>query len=167
MFCTYGMIAQKENVLCRRVLREKMAWQAETGWRKHMNRRELREETFKMVFHCVFYQDEDLKEQIDTYLDEIPETAPEEKMLLKGRFMDICEKVPELDEKIAAASRGWSVERMPKVDLSILRVALYEMLYDEEVPVKVAINEAVELAKRYGGDNSSQFINGLLGKYAD
>ena len=120
-----------------------------------------------MVFHCAFYQDEELKEQIDTYLDELTGIAEEEQMLLKGRFLDIYEQIPGLDEKIAAVSRGWSVERMPKVDLSILRVALYEMLHDAEVPVKVAINEAVELAKRYGGDSSPQFINGILGKYAD
>ncbi|MBQ7432394.1 MAG: transcription antitermination factor NusB [Lachnospiraceae bacterium] len=132
-----------------------------------MNRRELREETFKMVFHCAFYQDEELKEQIDTYLGELTVPTEEEQMLLKGRFLDIYAQIPGLDEKIAAVSKGWSIDRMGKVDLSILRVALYEMLYDDEVPVKVAINEAVELAKSYGGDSSPQFINGILAKYAN
>ena len=55
---------------------------------------------------------------------------------------------------------------MPKVDLEILRLAVYEMLYDEDVPVSVAINEAVELAKKFGGDDSPSFINGILGKVA-
>ena len=64
------------------------------------------------------------------------------------------------------ASDDWSIERMSKVDLTILRLAYYEMNFDEDIPVKVAINEAVELAKIYGGDDSPAFINGVLGKLA-
>lgn len=131
-----------------------------------MNRHQLREQTLKMVFHCAFYEGEELKEQIDTYLGQIGEAAPEEIMLLKGHFLEIYERIPELDEKIGAVSQGWKVNRIGKVEVSILRLALYEMLYDEAVPVKVAINEAVELAKKYGGDSSPQFINGILAKYA-
>ena len=71
-----------------------------------------------------------------------------------------------LDEKIAELAIGWSVERMPKVDLSILRVALYEMMYMDKIPSSVSINEAVELAKRFGGDRSSAYINGMLGTFA-
>lgn len=130
-----------------------------------MNRHQLREETFKMVFHKAFYQGEELKEQIDLYLEQL-EAEPEEKQLLKGRFLEIHDQIPDLDSKIGSVSKGWSVDRMSKVDLAILRLALFEMLYDEEVPVKVAINEAVELAKQFGGESSSQFINGILAKFA-
>lgn len=131
-----------------------------------MNRHQLREQTFKMVFHCAFYSGEELTEQIDLYLEQLTEVANEEKMLLKGHFLEVYEQIPALDEKISAVSQGWKVNRIGKVEVSILRLALYEMLYDEEVPVKVAINEAVELAKEYGGDGASQFINGILAKYA-
>ena len=75
-------------------------------------------------------------------------------------------RIAELDEKIAELAIGWSVERMPKVDLSILRVALYEMMYMDKIPSSVSINEAVELAKRFGGDRSSAYINGMLGTFA-
>ena len=79
-----------------------------------------------------------------------------------------CElKQEEIDEKLAAASKNWSVERMPLVDRAILRVATYEMLYVDEVPVSVCINEAVELAKEFGGqDDSARFVNGILGQIA-
>ena len=72
----------------------------------------------------------------------------------------------DLDEQIAAHAVGWSLDRIGRVDLSILRVALYEMLYRDDVPTGAAINEAVELAKRYGGEKSSSFVNGILGTLA-
>ena len=71
-----------------------------------------------------------------------------------------------LDETIGDVSENWAVTRMPLVDRNILRIATYEILYDAQVPPSVAINEAVELAKVYGGDDSSKFVNGVLGKIA-
>ena len=73
-------------------------------------------------------------------------------------------KIPELDERLNEVAQGWKTRRMGKVELTILRQALYEMLYDGEVPEKVAINEAVDLAKKYGGKDSPAFINGILAK---
>ena len=75
--------------------------------------------------------------------------------------------VEELDRLIGKHSTGWKTSRMNKADLSILRLAVYEMEMDDDVPVSVAINEAVELAKRFGGEDSSSFINGVLAKIAD
>jgi len=72
--------------------------------------------------------------------------------------------VTELDEKINLAAQGWKTRRMSRVDLTIIRLALYEILFDDQVPEKVAINEAVELAKKYGGDESPAFINGVLAR---
>lgn len=73
----------------------------------------------------------------------------------------------ELDERIGQLSKNWAIERMPLLDLAILRIALYEMLYVEEVPISVSINEAVEMAKAFGGDDDSpKFINGMLGSVA-
>lgn len=77
------------------------------------------------------------------------------------------EKKPELDERLASSSKNWSIDRMPLMDLAILRLALFEMLYVDEVPISVSINEAVELAKEFGGeDDSPKFVNGILGKIA-
>ena len=71
--------------------------------------------------------------------------------------------IDKIDETISEAAIGWTLERMSKVDLSILRNATYEILFDKNIPKAVAINEAVELAKAFGSDNSSKFINGVLG----
>ena len=90
--------------------------------------------------------------------------SPEEESYLKTKTEAVMRKIPELDEKIDAVAEGWKTKRMGKAELTILRLALYEILYDEEVPEKVAINEAVELAKRFGGNEAPAFINGVLAK---
>jgi transcription antitermination protein NusB len=72
----------------------------------------------------------------------------------------------ELDDTVGEVSENWAVSRMPLVDRNILRIATFEILYDAEVPASVAINEAVELAKIYGGEDSSKFVNGVLGRIA-
>lgn len=77
-------------------------------------------------------------------------------------FAGVVEKVEELDEKISAHLRGWSIERLTKVDLAILRLGAYELLLGE-IPTGVAINEAVELANQYSTDKAGSFINGVLG----
>lgn len=74
---------------------------------------------------------------------------------------------PVLDAIISASSHNWALGRMPAVDRNLLRIALYEMLYEDEVAVAVTIDEMVELAKAYGTDESSRFVNGLLGRVAD
>lgn len=73
---------------------------------------------------------------------------------------------PEIDKAIQDHSQEWSLERMPVVDRNIIRLGIYEMLYEEDIPVSVSINEAVELAKTYGTRDSSKFINGILGRIA-
>ena len=78
-----------------------------------------------------------------------------------GRIMEL---IPDLDARINEVAKGWTTKRMGKVELTILRLALFEIHYDEDVPDKVAINEAVELAKRFGGDDSPSFVNGILAK---
>lgn len=84
------------------------------------------------------------------------------RMLAQG----IEEHIPQLDEQINSMAKNWDISRMPKVDKCIMRIALYEMQYVDEIPVNVAISEAVEIAKIYGTDESSKFINGLLGNIA-
>lgn len=129
-----------------------------------MYRRELRDYTFKMLFQVEFYKEEEMEEQIANYVSEMDELGDAERSLLIGKIKEILPQLTTLNEKISAASQGWKLNRMNKVDLTIIRLALYEMLFDDEVPTKVAINEAVELAKKYGGDESPQFVNGILAK---
>ena len=84
--------------------------------------------------------------------------------MVKERAEKMIRLVPELDEKINGVAEGWKTKRMGKAELTILRLASYEMKYDDEIPEKVAINEAVELAKKFGGKDSPAFINGILAK---
>jgi transcription antitermination protein NusB len=76
------------------------------------------------------------------------------------------ENLEAIDAHIVAASENWTMDRMPVVDRSLLRLATYEMCYVKDVPVSVSINEAVNLAKEFGGDDSPRFINGILGRIA-
>lgn len=80
------------------------------------------------------------------------------------RLKDIKERCNDIDRAISSVSKGWKLDRMGKVELTILRLAVYEMEYDDSIPKKVAVNEAVELAKRFGGDDSPAFVNGILAK---
>ena len=133
-----------------------------------MTRRELREEIFKLLFMVEFYSKEEMAEQVKSYFEDFPEKEINEKdhAYIEEKYENICAVLPEIDEKIAGAAKGWKLERIGKSDLSILRLGVYEMLYDDDIPVGVAINEAVELAKSFGENESASFINGILGKLA-
>jgi len=98
--------------------------------------------------------------------DEIPEYASEqERADIADKVKAVASLLGEIDEKIGTYAKGWKVSRMPRADLAILRLAVYETAYDDNVPPKVAINEAVELAKVYGNDSQSPaFINGVLSR---
>ncbi|KSV59318.1 transcription antitermination factor NusB [Acetivibrio ethanolgignens] len=131
-----------------------------------MSRRELREHLFLMLFRRDFYETEELKEQMELYLEQLEKPSEKDLVYLEKKFQTVLEYMQELDEKLSFVATGWKLNRMGKVELTILRLAVYEMEYDEDVPVKVAINEAVELAKKYGEDNSAGFVNGVLAKVA-
>lgn len=129
-----------------------------------MGRSELREHIFRILFRIEFQPKEEMEEQRALYLEELESAKDTEKEYIRTKYAAIAEKVEMIDEKINASVTGWKTSRMGKVDLTILRLAVYEIEWDEEVPQGVAINEAVELAKRYGGEESPSFINGVLGK---
>lgn len=134
-----------------------------------MSRHEIREQIFLVLFSLTFHDDENMRELIIRYLDETCEltvTDMERAEIIK-KTMAVADKVSELDKKIDSVSEGWKVSRMGKAEAAILRIALYEMLYDEDVPIKVAINEAVDLAREYGNDESPKFINGILAKLVE
>ena len=116
-----------------------------------------------MVFIFSFNLEREMDEQIDLYLDGIEGIREEEKEYLKNRYYAVHEHIAEIDELLDRTAKGWSTDRFASADLAILSVACYEMLFDENIPEGVAINEAVEIAKIYGGDDSPSFINGILG----
>lgn len=132
-----------------------------------MSRSELREHIFKMIFGIEFSSEEQVEEQLLLYLDQLEDVSEKDYSYMLEKAKAVVAHVDEIDQMINDASTGWKTNRMNKVDLSILRLAVYEMKMDEDVPVKVAINEAVELGKRFSGDEGPSFINGVLGKLAN
>lgn len=133
-----------------------------------MSRRELREHLFRMLFRKEFHNQTELNEQIDLYFNGL-EQCPSDKdrNYLEDKFDRVIANMEAIDEAIEEASSGWKLSRIGKVDLAILRLAVYEVEYDEDIPTGVAINEAVELAKKFGEDQSASFINGILAKVAN
>lgn len=131
-----------------------------------MTRRALREQVFLMLFRVEFHSAEELNEQIELYKEQLEECSEKDCEYIVNKFKNIVEKLEEIDTAIGEASKGWKVSRMAKVDLALIRLAVYEMKHEEDVPVKVAINEAIELAKQYGTDDSPAFVNGVLAKLA-
>ncbi|MBR6228862.1 MAG: transcription antitermination factor NusB [Eubacterium sp.] len=130
-----------------------------------MTRHELRTCVFLLLFQKDFYPDEQYGEQQDIFLNEIKKEDPlteEEQTLVEQEVAAILPHLPEIDAKIEAASDGWKLNRIAKAELAILRLGVYEALYDDEIPANVAIDEAVELAKDYGRERSYAFVNGIL-----
>lgn len=131
-----------------------------------MGRREMREHIFKLLFLNEFNETEEMPQQIQLYFEALEDLNPVEQAYMENKYAKITERLEELDSILNEKSAGWKTKRMSKVDLNILRLAVYEMKYDEDVPVKVAINEAVEISKSFGGEDSASFVNGVLGKIA-
>ena len=131
-----------------------------------MIRTELREHIFKLLFQEEFNQEEDMQEHLKYYFMTLENAAEKDKDYIQKKYEAVAEHIAEIDELINANAKGWKTTRMNKVDLSILRLAVYEMKWDDEVPVGVAINEAVELTKTFSSDEAPAFINGVLGKIA-
>ncbi|MCR5254437.1 MAG: transcription antitermination factor NusB [Acetatifactor sp.] len=131
-----------------------------------MKRRELREEVFKLLFRVEFNTPDDMPEQVKLFLEERDEPLSEkEAKLVSERYDLILEKVGEIDDLLNKNIEKWNTERIGKVELTVLRIAVFEMLFDEDIPVTVAINEAVEIAKKYGQENSGSFVNAILAKF--
>lgn len=132
-----------------------------------MSRRVLREQLFKLLFRIEFNDIEEMQEQCTFFFDDIDNPIEEKDMeFIQKKFDLIMEKLSDIDAQINEKAKGWTTERMAKVDLTIIRLGVYEMLYDEDVPTSVAINEAVELAKKFGQDESYSFVNGVLARFA-
>ena len=127
-----------------------------------MTRRALRTKIFEILFKLEFNKRDEMQEQMKYSLDRISELSCEDEEYIIRKTKRIIELLEDIDAMIDKASDGWSVKRLGKAELAILRLAVYEMKYDDEIPYKVAINEAVELAKIYCDEDAKAFINGVL-----
>ena len=132
-----------------------------------MSRKELREHIFRMLFRIEFNSEEEMKEQETFYFEELEEATGKDQEYILNKYRAIVEKKDEIDTILNEVTEGWKTTRMNRVDLTILRLAVYEVKWDEDVPTGVAINEAVELAKKYSSDDGPAFVNGVLAKVAN
>ncbi len=129
-----------------------------------MTRRQLRESIFKILFKLEFNTVEEMKEQIEFTLEDISDIKDDDVIYITDKTNKIISLICDIDSIISEVSSGWKLDRIGKAELAILRLAIYEMKYDEDVPFKVAINEAVELSKIYCNEEAKSFINGVLAK---
>lgn len=132
-----------------------------------MLRKKLREHIFKMLFQIEFNEPEDMPEHVKLYFESLEDADDTDKQYIQKKYEAVVSHVPEIDALINESARDWKTSRMNKTDLTVLRLAVYELKWDEDIPTGVAINEAVELARRFGGESSPSFVNGILGKLAE
>jgi N utilization substance protein B len=127
-----------------------------------MNRSAAREKAFKLMYSLEIQKKEMINEQIDLYIEN--ENIVDENTIeyIKSIINGIYDNIEEINKKISKNLKsGWSIHRISKIDLALLKIAIYEIIYTD-TPYKVAINEVVELSKKYGEETSPNFINGVL-----
>ena len=137
-----------------------------------MSRKSDRKHIFNLVYQLEFNShdtDDKTDELVGLYFNEMTQAKPEayDKGFIVGEFLGTKDNIAVIDAKIGEFAEGWSVERFSKVDLAIMRLAVYEIMFVADIPKSVSINEAVELAKEFSTDESPMFINGILGKIDD
>ena len=142
-----------------------------------MKRSQIREQIFKLLFRIEFNSMDDMPEQVRLFMEaptldndendskDVVLSDSEEKYIV-DKYNSIVEHISEIDKVINETAKGWTADRLGKVELTILRLAVYEIQYDEDIPASVAIDQAVELSKRFGRDESYAFVNGILAKLA-
>lgn len=129
-----------------------------------MNRAELRRHIFRMLFRIEFNNEQEMPEQVVLYFDTLDQISENDKKYIEEKYQSVYQRKDEIDQLIDQHVTGWKTSRMNRVDLTILRLAVYEMKWDDEIPTKVAINEAVELSKTFSGGEGPSFVNGVLAK---
>ncbi len=135
-----------------------------------MGRHELREQVFRLLFRVEFNSAADMEEQKELYAEDLPaedteRTADDREIAyIVGKCGRVQEKLAELDKLIDDNTEGWDTARMGKVELAVLRLGIFEILFEEDIPNAVAIDEAVEIAKKYGQETSGGFVNAILAK---
>ena len=129
-----------------------------------MLRSQVREEIFKIIFRLPFAQNGEMEEQISFALEELQGKSEENLQYIKEKAEAIEEHLEAIDAKIAENCEGWNVNRIGKAEIAIMRIAVYELIYEADIPDRVAINEAVELCKNYCDEEAKGFVNAVLGK---
>lgn len=131
-----------------------------------MSRRDARKHIFNLVFQTEFNVDVDVKESFDTYTAEYENLKKDKTDFVSREYRGILANIESIDSYIDKFAVGWNVTRIPKTDLAIMRLGVYEIIFDNEIPDAVAVNEAVELAKEFSGDKAPAFVNAVLSKIA-
>ena len=132
-----------------------------------MKRSIQREQIFKILFRAEFNNVEEMPLQEELYFDSGDmEFSEKDKAYITGKVNRILDRLPEIDKMLADKMRGWTLDRLGRVELAVLRLGVYGILWDDDVPEGVAIAEAVELAKKFGAENSGVFVNGVLAGFA-
>lgn len=129
-----------------------------------MTRATFREHVFKILFRYEFYNREDFIQQIQYYFSEYPDLKDKDMEEIRTRVLNIVNHVEIIDERLQEVCVGWNHNRIGKAELTILRVAIYEILFDEQIQRAISINEAVVLSKLYCDDKAHSFVNGVLAK---
>ena len=128
-----------------------------------MKRSIQREQIFKILFRAEFNDVSEMPGQEEMYFDSGDmEFTEKDKTYITNKVNRVLERLPEIDKMLSDKMRGWTLERLGRVELAVLRLGVYEILWDDDVPTGVAIAEAVELAKKFGAENSGTFVNGVL-----
>lgn len=136
-----------------------------------MGRRELREQIFLLLFRVEFNNPEEMPAQVKmffetgSYDEDMHSFSEKDREYITEKYNHIMESLPDIDKQLSEKAENWDITRMGKVELTVLRLAVYEIEKDDSVPASVAINEAVELAKKFGQDGSGAFVNAVLAKF--
>ena len=133
---------------------------------QQLSRRALRQHVFRLIYSLGFYQDDAFDEMAERYLESEEIAEENDREMIRRKALAVMQERAQLDAMIDEKSAHWKSSRIAKVDLAIIRLALYEMIYDDEVPVGVAINEAVRIARKYSSDQAPAFVNGVLAVFA-
>ena len=128
-----------------------------------MSRKKARDNAFKCIYELEFIKDKNLDDILSNCYEE-NNNSTEEKEYIQMIVNGVKENIKKIDDIILSKLKNWSLDRIAKIDLAILRLAIYEILYVDSIPNKVSANEAVELAKTYGNNDSKSFVNGVIAK---
>jgi N utilization substance protein B len=129
-----------------------------------MLRSQVREEVFKILFRLPFTEKREMEEQIEFSLEELEGKSEENLIYIRNKVNAVIEQLDVIDARIEECCEGWNLNRIGKAELALMRIAVYEMMFEEDVPSGVAINEAVELSKKYCDEDAKGFVNAVLGK---
>ena len=136
-----------------------------------MKQRAFKEQVFKLLFRADFYSEnikEELLEQLPFYFEAGDMTVSEEDQeKIQERLVAILDDLPEIDAQIASKLKNWAPERIGKVELAVIRMTAYELKTDSKTPVGVIINDAVEIAKKFGQEGAGKFVNGVLASFVN